>query len=54
MCDYLVRTQNLPKNKISYNLVPKSTFAYQGVKNVGFSENFACALNDPLRILNIL
>ena len=38
---YLVRTQNFSKNNISYPLIRKRTRAYQGVRNVSFSKNFA-------------
>ena len=37
---YLVRTQNFRKTKISKLMISKRTCAYQGVRNVIFSENF--------------
>ena len=40
-----VRTQNFPKTNISNPLILTRTCAYQGVRNVSFSENFAYVLN---------
>ena len=46
------RTQNFQKTDISYPLIRTRTCVYQGVRNVSFSENFACVLNGrPLRQL---
>ena len=42
---HLVRTQNFPKTSISYPLIRTHTCAYQGVRNVSFSENFAYVLD---------
>ena len=36
------------KTNISYPLIRTRTCAYQGVRNVGFSENFTYVLNDPI------
>ena len=41
------------KTNISYSLKRKCMCAYQGVKNVTFSENFAYALNDPKLWLSV-
>ena len=35
-----------PKNNMSYPLIRTRTCAYQGVRNVSFSENFAYVLNE--------
>ena len=43
---YLVRTQNFPKTNISDPLIHTRMCAYQGVRNVSFSENFAYVLNE--------
>ena len=44
---HLIRTQNFPKNySISYPLIRARMRAYQGVRNVSFSENFASVLNE--------
>ena len=43
---HLVRTQNFSKTTISHPLIRTLTFAYQGVRNVSFSENFAYVLNE--------
>ena len=43
---YLVRTQTFRKTKISYPLVRTRACAYQGVRNVTFSEHFAYVLNE--------
>ena len=40
---HLVRLQNFPKN---YTLIRIRTCAYQGVRNISFSENFANVLNE--------
>ena len=37
----LVRTQILRKNNISYTLIRTHTCAYQRLRNISFSENFA-------------
>ena len=41
---YLVRSQSFPN--ISYPLIRTRTCAYQGVRNVSFSENIANVLNE--------
>ena len=41
----LVRTQNFPKTNISYPPIRTRTCAYQGVRSIGFAENFAYVLN---------
>ena len=43
---HLVRTQNFLKTNVSYPLIHTRTCAYQGVRNVSFSENFAYVLNE--------
>ena len=43
---HLVRTQNFPKNKHFLPLIRTLTRAYQGVRNVSFSTNPACVLNE--------
>ena len=40
-----VFTQNFPKTNISNLLIHTRTCAYQGVRNVSFSEDFAYVLN---------
>ena len=45
---HLVRTQNFPKTNVSCPLINTSTYAYQGFRNVSFSENFAYVLNEWL------
>ena len=42
---HLVRSQNFPKNWISYHLIRTRTCAYQAVRNDSFLENFADVLN---------
>ena len=42
---HLVRTQNIRKTNMSYPLKRTRTYAYQGIKNVNFSEYFAYELN---------
>ena len=42
----LAQTQNFPKTNISYLLICTRTCEYQGVRNVSFSENCACVLNE--------
>ena len=37
---HLLRTQNFRKTNISNPMIRKRTCAYQGVRNVSFSENF--------------
>ena len=37
----LVRTQNFPKTNISYPPIRTRTCADQGVRSIGFAENFA-------------
>ena len=41
----LVRTQNSQKTKIFYPLLDTRMSAYEGVRNVSFSESFAYVLN---------
>ena len=36
---HLLRTQKFPKTKISYPLIRRRTYAYQGVRNVSSSED---------------
>ena len=44
---YLVRMQKMfRKTNISYILIRTRTYAYQGVRNSSFSENFAYVLNE--------
>ena len=43
---HLVRKQIFRETNISYPLIRTSTCAYQGVRNVSFSENFAYVLNE--------
>ena len=51
---HLVCSQNFPKTKISHRLIRIRTCAYQGVKNVSFSENFAnVLLNGRSQLKNI-
>ena len=38
---HLVRSQNFPKTYTPYPLIRTRTCAYQGVRNISFSENFA-------------
>ena len=42
----LVRTQIFRRTNISYPLMRTLTCAYQGVRNISFSKNFACVLNE--------
>ena len=42
---------NFPKNDISYTLIGTRTCAYQGVRNVCFSENLACFVFFEIPIL---
>ena len=42
----LLRSQNFPKNKYFLSPDTHSTFAYQGVRNVCFSENFENVLKE--------
>ena len=42
---HLVRTQNFPKANISNPLIWTRTCAYQGVRNVSFSDNIAYSQN---------
>ena len=42
---HLVRLQNFPK-KLNYSLIRTPACTYQGVRNVGFTENFANVLNE--------
>ena len=45
---HLVRTQSFLKNEYFYPLTSTHTYAY--VRNINFSENFACVLKErPLR-----
>ena len=47
--NHLVRKQNLPRKKnISYPLICKRMYAYQGVRNFTFSENFAYVRMIPM------
>ena len=38
---HLVRTKIFRKSNVSYPLIRTQTYAYQGVRNVSFSQNFA-------------
>ena len=42
---HLVSAEIFRKTNISYPLIRTRTWAYQGVRNVSFSENLAYALN---------
>ena len=42
---YYVR-KSFRKSNISYPLIRTRGYAYQGVRNVSFSEEFACILNE--------
>ena len=46
--NHLLRTQIVEKSNIFYTLIRTRRYAYQGVRNVSFSENFAFVLNDLL------
>ena len=43
---HLVRTQIFRKTEISYPRMRTRTWAYQGVWNISFSENFINVLNE--------